>query len=261
MSSTAVEDLMALLYTNQTVRQAFIHDPGPWLQRYELSRSEAESFLDMDWPGLTLAGNSFGYKRWKANQWRHARCYQFVAYEDVLPREVLQSIAGLARSSFCEGRWRRKKLKSTLPGETCDLLDAMPENQINYEHLLLEADATFEPLKQAWRRVTQLACHQHYLIRAYLFRADSETVTSSGALHPRPGSATVYIPLIDSPPGEGRLSVYALQNNGDLVCENALSAGAMIAYPSDVVQGIRPARGASLGANLTLCFKTLCASV
>jgi hypothetical protein len=261
MSSIAVEDLMALLYTNQSVRQAFIRNPRPWLARYELSESESASFLEMDLPGLTLAGNSFGYKRWKANQWRHARCYQFLAYSNVLSSTNLNSVADLASSSFCEHRWRRRKLKSTLAGETCDLLDVMPENQINFEHVLLEADDSFEPLKRAWRQITQLACHQHYLIRAYLFKARTETVTTPSALHPRPGSATVYIPLPTRAPRETAMMAYALQNNGELIREDEMNPGTMIVYPSDVVQGIRTRNGHPPESNLTLCMKTLCASV
>jgi len=79
MGAIAVETLMAALYTNHALHMAFMSDPHPILDRYDLTEDERASLLLTDKPGLVLAGNSFAYKRWKANQWRHKKAYTFAA--------------------------------------------------------------------------------------------------------------------------------------------------------------------------------------
>lgn len=261
MSAVAVENLLALFYTNPSVRKDFEAHPEAMLAEQDLTSDERASLLAMDWPGLTLAGNSFGYKRWKANQWRHGDAYLFTAYEDIFTEDDLSPVRAIFQQRIASQKVSTTKLRSTHPGMISELLKVMPENQINHEHVLLE-NPRLSSVCALWRRLTELHLHTHYLIRAYFLRVCAEGSGPMEAQHARPGACITYVPL--SGPGTPEAHVTAAMRDGKTICREPLQAGRCITYPADVAQRIEVGAGADLqqhGPVDVLCIKTLCAGV
>ena len=63
MSSPALETFLARLYTDATLRQAFLDDPRGQALRHGLSQEEADAMLAIDRTGLQMAAASFASKR------------------------------------------------------------------------------------------------------------------------------------------------------------------------------------------------------
>ncbi|MEO0014367.1 MAG: hypothetical protein RLZZ535_2756 [Cyanobacteriota bacterium] len=250
---------MAIFYTNAGARKKFELNPSNFLEGYELTVEERNSLMNMDWPGLTLAGNGFGYKRWKANQWRCAEAYLFTSYNDVFTSSHLDSVSLLFKNKIDNEKVKHEKLHATHAGIVGHLLKVPPENQINYEHVLFE-DESLQSVTAVWRRLCELNLHNHYLIRAYLHRATKDTFNSPEILHSRPGVYISYVPLTSS---DKNYYVTALLNNGDIICKEPLLYGRVITFPADVTQRIECDDGANdLPHTLDmLCIKTLCAAV
>jgi hypothetical protein len=263
MSAVAVENLLALLYTNTGVRKDFIANPSRVMMDFELDDTERTALLDMDWPGLTLAGNGFGYKRWKSNQWRHSDAYIFTSYDGVFAESDIMPLRTLFASRIAEGRVKTEKLRSTHAGIVGDVLKTMPENQINYEHVLLE-NPKLSSVIAVWQKLYGLNLHHHYLIRAYFYRATAEALGVAEPLHARPGVCNTYIPLSPSlADGMPVGYVTALMNDGQAISKQPLIAGRFITFPADVAQRIDASQA---NQNLqtpidVLCIKTLCAAV
>ena len=261
MSAVAVEDFLALLYTNPCIRKEFEARPEAILEGQDLTPDERASLLAMDWPGLTLAGNSFGYKRWKANQWRHSEAYLFTAYENVFTGDDLSPVHAIFQERIASQRYATGKLRSTHPGMVCELFKVMPENQINHEHVLLE-NPELQKVCALWRRLNDLHLHNHYLIRAYFLRPAAQESALLEGLHARPGTCITYVPLTRH--GAPRAFVTAAMRDGRVICREPLLAGRCITYPADVAQRIDIEAGARLPDHDTvdvLCIKTLCAGV
>lgn len=261
MSAVAVENLLALLYTNPSVRKDFEAHPEEILAEQDLTSDERASLLAMDWPGLTLAGNGFGYKRWKANQWRHGEAYLFTAYDDLFAEDDLSPVRALFQRRIASQNVTTEKRRSTHPGMIWELLKVMPENQINHEHVLLE-NQRLAAVSALWRRLNALHLHTHYLIRAYFLRVTAGEPGPFEALHARPGACITYVPL--SGPGTPQAHVTAAMRDGQTICREPLRAGRCITYPADVAQRIDVEAGADSQAHEpvdVLCIKTLCAGV
>lgn len=194
MSAVAVENLLALLYTNPCMRKDFEACPDAILAGQDLTPDERASLLAMDWPGLTLAGNSFGYKRWKANQWRHSEAYLFTTYENLFAGDDLSPVHALFHQRIASRNYSTGKLRSTHPGMISELFKVMPENQIDHEHVLLE-NPRLSKVCALWRRLNKLHLHNHYLIRAYFVRPAAQERGPLEGLHARPGTCITYVPL------------------------------------------------------------------
>ncbi len=65
MSSPNFERVLALLYSDEDARVAFLADPGSFLDGYILSQSERLSLIQIDRVGLQFAAESFAKKRSK----------------------------------------------------------------------------------------------------------------------------------------------------------------------------------------------------
>jgi hypothetical protein len=263
MSAVAVEDLMALLYTNTEIRKRFIEKPLCVMAAFDLDEAELQGFLEMDRPGLVLAGNGFAYKRWKSNQWRHTQAYMFASYGDVFSKQEIDPLRKMFADRIATGQARIRKLRSTLAGTVSDLLETHPENQINHEHVLLE-NPRLEPVTLVWRKLCGLNLHHHFLIRAFYYRASEASLGSSHTLHTRPGACITYLPLSpDAETGEPVGYVTALMNDGRPITTEALIAGRSITFPADVAQRIdAAAENVCLTRPIdVLCIKTLCAAV
>jgi hypothetical protein len=263
MSAVDVEGLMTLLYTSTGTRRRFIDDPQSVMAAFDLDDAEQQGFLEMDRPGLVLAGNGFAYKRWKSNQWRHSQAYLLASYDDVLSTEDIAPLKAMFADRIATGLTKTRKLRSTFPGTVSDLLETPPENQINYEHVLLE-DPRLAPVAQVWRKLCGLNLHHHFLIRAFYYRASEASLGSSHTLHARPGACITYLPLSpDAETGEPVGYVTALMNDGRPITTEALIAGRSITFPADVAQRIdAAAENVCLTRPIdVLCIKTLCAAV
>lgn len=269
MGAIAVETLMAALYTNHALRRAFLSDPHPVLDRYDLTVDERASLLSTDKPGLVLAGNSFAYKRWKANQWRQVRAYTFASYDSIFGESDIAPVRELftrrfdAKDFSSKRKLIKRKLIYSHSGLTSQLLDAKPGNQINHEHVLME-NAALAPVARIWRRLFDLNLRDHFLIQLYFFRATPKGLGIPESLHPRPGAFITYVPL--GPVGEEEAggSVTSLTNDRCVVvATEPLQAGRVITYPADVLQRIECAPGnESLSRAIDLlCIKSLCAAV
>ena len=254
---------MALLYTNVGIRKKFISNPTEVMIDFELDDAERNALLDTDWPGLVLAGNGFGYKRWKSNQWRHSDAYIFTSYDRVFTELNISPLRALFIQRIEEGKIKTQKLRSTHVGVVADILKTMPENQINYEHVLLE-NTKLTSVISVWQKLYGLNLNHHYLIRAYFYRATPEAIGVAETLHARPGACNTYIPLSPalengSPAGY----ITALMNDGKTISKEPLIAGRIITFPADVAQRIDVGEA---NQNLqtpidVLCIKTLCAAV
>lgn len=263
MSAIAVETLMALLYTNVGIRKSFIADPEPLMADFDLDEAECAALLNMDWPGLVLAGNGFGYKRWKSNQWRHSDAYIFTSYDSVFNESDIAPLRVMFTHRIEEGKIKNQKLRSTHAGVTGDILKTMPENQINHEHVLLE-NPKLTSVISIWQKLYGLNLNHHYLIRAYFYRATLEAIGVPESLHARPGACNTYIPLspaLESGSPAGYIT--ALMNDGQTISKEPLIAGRFITFPADVAQRIDAGED---NPNLRipidlLCIKTLCAAV
>ncbi len=270
MGAIAVETLMAALYTNHALRRAFMSDPHPILDRYDLTEDERASLLLTDKPGLVLAGNSFAYKRWKANQWRHKKAYTFTSYDEVFGELDISPVRELFSRRFDARDFSTKELIKikrrliyTHAGISVELLDVAPGNQHNHEHVLME-NQLLAPVARIWKRLFDLNLRDHFLIRLYFFHATPEGLGIPKTLHPRPGAYITYIPL--GPVGEekARGFVTCLTNDRRVTfVREPLQAGRVITYPADVVQSIECAAGnESLSRPIDLlCIKSLCAAV
>lgn len=261
MSAVAVENLLALLYTNPCMRKDFEACPDAILAGQDLTPDERASLLAMDWPGLTLAGNSFGYKRWKANQWRHSEAYLFTTYENLFAGDDLSPVHALFHQRIASRNYSTGKLRSTHPGMISELFKVMPENQIDHEHVLLE-NPRLSKVCALWRRLNKLHLHNHYLIRAYFVRPAAQERGPLEGLHARPGTCITYVPLTGH--GVPRAFVTAAMRDGRVICREPLLAGRCITYPADVAQRIDIQTGAGLPGHDpvdVLCIKTLCAGV
>ncbi len=269
MGAIAVETLMAALYTNHALRRTFLSDPRPVLDRYDLTAEERASLLSTDKPGLVLAGNSFAYKRWKANQWRQARAYTFAGYDSIFGESDIAPVRELFSRRF-DGKdfsSKRKLIKGKLiythVGLTSALLKVKPGNQVNHEHVLMENPALV-PVTRIWQRLFDLNLRDHFLIRLYFFRATPEGLGIPESLHPRPGAFITYVPLGRFGEDEAGGSVTSLTNDRRVVvATEPLQAGRVITYPADVLQRIECVPGnESLSRPIDLlCIKTLCAAV
>lgn len=263
MSAVAVEKLLALLYTNTGLRKSFIANPSEVMTDFELEDMERAALLNTDWPGLILAGNGFGYKRWKSNQWRHSEAYIFTSYDHIFTESDIAPLRALFVNRIEEGKVKTQKLRSTHAGVVADILKTMPENQINHEHVLLE-NPKLNNVISVWQKLYGLNLNHHYLIRAYFYRVTAEAIGVAEALHARPGACNTYIPL--SPALENGAPagyVTALMNDGKTISKEPLLAGRFITFPADVVQRIEVNEA---NQNLqtpidVLCIKTLCAAV
>lgn len=263
MSASAVENLMALLYTNTGVRKKFIDNPVSVLVDFELDDAERIALSEMDWAGLILAGNGFGYKRWKSNQWRHSDAYIFTSYKDIFSEQDIAPLNNMFNKRMADGKIKTEKVRSTHAGTVADILKVMPENQINYEHVLLE-NPKLASIISVWQKLYGLNLNHHYLIRAYFYRASTEAIGVSESLHARPGACNTYIPLspaLESGAPAGYIT--ALMNNGQPISKEPLIAGRFITFPADVAQRIEVDEA---NRNLqhpidVLCIKTLCAAV
>jgi hypothetical protein len=263
MSAGDVEGLMTLLYTSTGVRKRFIDDPLSVMAAFDLDEAEQQGFLQIDRPGLVMAGNGFAYKRWKSNQWRHTQAYLLASYDKALPKEDIEPLRAMFADRIENGMTRTRKLRSTLAGTVSDLLETLPENQINHEHVLLE-NPRLAPVALVWRKLYGLNLHHHFLIRAFFYRASEASLGSPDTLHARPGACITYLPLTPvSDTGEPAGYVTALMNDGRPITTEALTAGRSITFPADVVQRIDVA-AENLGLTRpidVLCIKTLCAAV
>lgn len=263
MSAVEVENLMALLYTNTGVRKSFIANPSEVMADFELDETERIALLNTDWPGLVLAGNGFGYKRWKSNQWRHSDAYIFTSYDQIFTESDIAPLKTLFDNRIEEGKVKTQKLRSTHIGIVADILKTMPENQINYEHVLLE-NPKLTSIISVWQKLYGLNLNHHYLIRAYFYRATIEAIGLAEALHARPGACNTYIPLSPAvTSGAPAGYVTALMNDGKTISKEPLVAGRFITFPADVAQRID---AGECNQNLqdpidVLCIKTLCAAV
>jgi hypothetical protein len=263
MSAVAVENLMALLYTNTGVRKSFIANPSEVMADFELDDTERAALLDTDWSGLVLAGNGFGYKRWKSNQWRHSDAYIFTSYDHIFTESDIAPLRALFAHRIEEGKVKSQKLRSTHAGTVADILKTMPENQINHEHVLLE-NPKLASVISVWQKLYGLNLNHHYLIRAYFYRATPEAVGSAEVLHARPGACNTYIPLSPSlENGSPAGYITALMNDGKPISKEPLIAGRFITFPADVAQRIDvDEANQNLQAPIDLlCIKTLCAAV
>jgi hypothetical protein len=263
MSAVAVENLMALLYTNTGVRKSFIANPSEIMADFDLDETERNALLNTDWPGLVLAGNGFGYKRWKSNQWRHSDAYIFTSYDSVFDESDIAPLRVMFTHRIEEGKIKNQKLRSTHAGVVGDILKTMPENQINHEHVLLE-NPKLTSVISIWQKLYGLNLNHHYLIRAYFYRATLEAIGVPESLHARPGACNTYIPLspaLESGSPAGYIT--ALMNDGQTISKEPLIAGRFITFPADVAQRIDAGED---NPNLqtpidVLCIKTLCAAV
>jgi hypothetical protein len=263
MTALAVENLLALFYTNPGLRKKFEAHPGEFLVEHDLTIDERSSLLNMDWPGLTLAGNGFGYKRWKSNQWRHSDAYIFTSYDKVFSEDEIFPLRAMLNNRIAEGKIKTQKLRSTHTGIVADILKTMPENQINHEHVLLE-NPKLASIISVWQRLYGLNLNHHYLIRAYFYRATPEAIGVAETLHARPGACNTYIPLSPalengSPAGY----ITALMNDGKTISKEPLIAGRIITFPADVAQRIDVGEANQNPQTPidVLCIKTLCAAV
>jgi hypothetical protein len=261
MSAVAVENLMALLYTNTGVRKSFIANPSEIMADFELDDTERAALLNTDWPGLVLAGNGFGYKRW--NQWRHSDAYIFTSYDQIFTDSDIEPLRIMFAHRIEEGKVKTQKLRSTHAGVVGDILKTMPENQINHEHVLLE-NPKLTSVISIWQKLYGLNLNHHYLIRAYFYRATAEAIGVSESLHARPGACNTYIPLSSAlESGSPAGYITALMNDGKPISKEPLIAGRFITFPADVAQRIDvDEANQSLQIPIdVLCIKTLCAAV
>lgn len=269
MGAIAVEDLMAALYTNHALRRAFLSEPHTILDRYDLTEEERGSLLSTDKPGLVLAGNSFAYKRWKANQWRFVKVYPFTSYDDVFGDADLGPVRELFSRRFDTGNFSSKKtlvkrkVVYTHSGISSAVLSTAPGNQHNHEHVLMESPA-LAPVARIWKRLFDLTLRDHFLIRLYFFRATVEGLGISERLHPRPGAYITYVPLGSLEEKEPAGFITALMSDAQaVVAKEPLRPGRAITYPADALQRIDAASGnESLSRPIDLlCVKSLCAAV
>jgi hypothetical protein len=230
---------------------------------FELDVTERTALLETDCPGLVLAGNRFGYKRWKSNQWRHSDAYLFTSYDCIFSESDITPLRAMFEHRIKEGKVKSLKLKSTHVGVVGDILKTKPENQINHEHVLLESPKLASVIS-VWQKLYGLNLNHHYLIRAYFYRATVEALCLPEVLHARPGACISYVPL--SPAlanGAPAGYITALMNDGKLISKEPLLAGRFITFPADVAQRIDvDEANQNLQAPIdVLCIKTLCAAV
>ncbi|HLY58590.1 MAG TPA: hypothetical protein VKS60_23715 [Stellaceae bacterium] len=63
MSSSALESMLARLYTDEAFLKAFLEDPGAALHRAGLDETDRASLLAIDRDDLLLAAESYSAKR------------------------------------------------------------------------------------------------------------------------------------------------------------------------------------------------------
>ena len=192
-----------------------------------------------------------------------ADAYIFTSYDHIFTEPDIAPLRALFEHRIQEGKVKTQKMRSTHAGIVADILKTMPENQINYEHVLLENPKLVSVIS-VWQKLYGLNLNHHYLIRAYFYRATAEAVGVAEALHARPGACNTYIPL--SPALKNGVPVgyvAALMNDGQIISKEPLLAGRFITFPADVAQRIDVDEA---NQNLqvpidVLCIKTLCAAV
>jgi hypothetical protein len=73
MSTPALEAYLALLYTDDVARAAFLDDPHAMALRHGLSEDDANALARIDRAGLQMAASSFALKRAGHRQPREKR--------------------------------------------------------------------------------------------------------------------------------------------------------------------------------------------
>jgi hypothetical protein len=228
------------------------------LASFELTSDEHQALLELDRPGLTLAGNSFSAKRAKYKRWMHTQVKQVPVYASLIPPPLLAGIGALIR----ERASRQANVTACLPHvrlrQRLDFVPFQAQSLHNREHMLYELPG-LQALATTWELLRSAVLLNHHMLRCYGITAGAPQKTEIHREHPRPGTFLTYVVVNEGAEALKEAHLELLNERHEVVGRFALGAGTAVVMSADILHRVDPAGASGSAGPLLLVFKSLAA--
>lgn len=258
MAGIEVENFLAALYTNASLRNEFLQRPDGVLDQFALTPLERQSLLKIDRPGLAVAGDFYGAARARYERWMHECINTVHAFDDLVDTEILRSASRELRHVFDQQRLLSDREEEHAPGVR-DLVPFELGSRANQEYLLQDRlDAV--AVNQIWLLLKDSALKNHLLLRCAAVRLADGGVQLRHLQDRQAGNYVAYIGLDQEGVGACQISVVISKEHPMQSWRYPLRPGTVVIVSAALQQEIEITERLSAGVDLAvLTYNTLAA--